>query len=70
MMLVFALLDREQMNLRDLPAYLSTVPIYRDMNEKLLFLTVEELAARIIKELLTAGAIDITDGVIRPTMKA
>lgn len=69
-MLVFALLDREQMNLRDLPRYLAAVPIYRDMNEKFLFLTFEELATRITKELVTAGAIHITDGVMRPTMNA
>ena len=69
-MLVFALLDREQMNLRDLPAHLAAVPIYREMNEKFLHLTYEALAVRMTAELTAAGAIEISDGVMRPTMKA
>ena len=69
-MLVFVLLDREQMNLRDLPAYLAGVPIYRDMNEKFLHLSYEELAARMTSELVKAGAILVANDVMRPTMRA
>ena len=69
-MLVFALLDKQQMSLIDLPQYLSTVPLHRDMNEQFLRLPFDELAGRIANELVTAGAVQIIDGIMRPTMRA
>ena len=69
-MLVFALLDKQQMKLSDLPRYLAKVPLHRDMNEQYLRLPYEELATRICNELVSAGAIQITEDVMRPTMRA
>ena len=67
---VFALLDKQQMLQSDLPDYLASVPIYRELNAQFLGLTVDDLATRIAAELTGAGAIHVTGGVMRATMRA
>ena len=67
---VFALLDKAQMRQSDLPDYLASVPIYRDLNAQFLRLSFDNLATRIVGELTTAGALHVTDGVMRATMRA
>lgn len=69
-MLVFALLDKGQMPICELPKYLSGVPIHRDMNQQFLGLTYDELAMRVTNELAASGAIHVIDGIMRPTMRA
>ena len=68
-LLVFALLDKESMRLADLPGYLGSVPIYRELNEQFLHLTEDDLAGRVVNELTAAGAIRITDGSVYATMR-
>ena len=67
---VFALLDKAHMRQSDLPGYLASVPIYRDLNEQFLRVSFDDLAMRIVGELNAAGAIQVADGVMRATMRA
>ena len=68
-LLVFALLDKESMRVSDLPGYLGSVPIYRDLNAQFLRVTDEDLATRVVDELGATGAIHITGGAMRATMR-
>jgi glyoxylase-like metal-dependent hydrolase (beta-lactamase superfamily II) len=56
-LLAFALLDRRQMRLADLPAYVDRVPIYRDFNARFFGLTPADLAATLVDELERVGAV-------------
>jgi len=56
-LLTFALLDRRQMRLADLPAYVDRVPIYRDFNARFFGLAPSELAATLVGELERVGAV-------------
>ena len=67
---VFALLDKAHMRQSDLPGYLASVPIYRELNEQFLRVSFDDLATRIVGELSVTGAIQIADGVMRATMRA
>ena len=67
---VFTLLDKGQMNLADVPAYLASVPVYRRMREEYQLGSNVEFAARMLEELLAAKALQIEGGMLRPTMRA
>lgn len=69
-MFVFSLLDKQQIALADIPAYLESVPVYLRMREEFLGGENAQLAARIVEELVRAKAIEIRDGIVRPTMRA
>ena len=56
-LLTFALLDRRQMCLADLPAYVDRVPIYRDFNARFFGLAPADLAATLVDELERVGAV-------------
>ena len=53
----FALLDKRRFPEADLPAYVRDVGLYRDLNDAVLGLSNEALAAMVADELLRAGAI-------------
>ena len=67
---VFTLLDKGWINVADVPAYLASVPVYRRMREEYQLGSNEEFAARMLKELLAAKALEIEGGMLRPTMRA
>lgn len=67
---VFALLDRREMNVADVPAYVASVPVYRRMREQFQLGGNEEFAARMLEELLAAKALRVEGGFVRPTMRA
>jgi glyoxylase-like metal-dependent hydrolase (beta-lactamase superfamily II) len=69
-MFVFALLDKESMRVTDVPAYLARVPFYRDVSEPFMGLAPDALAEWLVADLQRAGAITVSEGVIRPTMAA
>ena len=69
-MFVFALLDRESMEVADVPAYLGRVPCYRELSQRFLGLEDPELAHWLLADLARAGAITVSDGIARPTMAA
>lgn len=69
-MFVFALLDKEAMRVDEVPAYLGSVPFYREVSERFLGLAPAALAEWLLAELARAGAVAIEDGVVRPTMAA
>jgi glyoxylase-like metal-dependent hydrolase (beta-lactamase superfamily II) len=67
---VFALLDRREMKVVDVPAYLESVPVYRRMREQFQLGKNDAFAAAMLEELVTAKALKVEDGFIRPTMRA
>ena len=67
---VFALLDKGEMKAVDVPAYFEAVPVYQRFREQFLGGTSEELALRMVSELVAAGALKVDDGVVTPTMRA
>ena len=67
---VFALLDKGEMKVAEVPAYLESGPVYRRMREAFLESSNEELAARMLDELVAARALTIESGVVRPMMRA
>ena len=67
---IFALLDKREMKAADVPAYLESVPVYRRMREQFLKGSNDELAARMLDELVRSGALRIEHGLLRPTMRA
>jgi hypothetical protein len=69
-MFVFALLDRESMALADVPAYLASVPCYRQMAERFLGGEPEGMAEWLVADLERVGAVSLRDGVLRPRMSA
>jgi glyoxylase-like metal-dependent hydrolase (beta-lactamase superfamily II) len=64
--LTFALLDQRRLSLRDLPAYLERVGIYRHFNALFFRLPAEDLAALLIGELEGAGAVRRQQGWLVP----
>jgi len=67
---VFALLDRRAMDLAAVPAYLASVPVYRRLREEFLGGENDELATRMIEELVKGGALKVHGGRVTPTMRA
>ena len=69
-MFVFALLDRQQMPLAEVPGYLARVECYRQLSERFLAGPPEALAEWLVSDLVRAAAITVDDGVVRPTARA
>ncbi len=69
-MFVFALLDREAMPLEDVAAYVGRVPCYTKLAQRFLGLEPQALAEWLLPDLERAGAIAISDSLVRPTMAA
>ena len=67
---MFALLDKGEMPLADMAAYLASVPIYRQMRETFFGGSNDEVAARMLGELVAAKAVTAEGGVLRPMMRA
>jgi len=67
---VFALLDKGAMRWPDVPAYLESVPVYRRLRAEFLSGSNDELAERLLSELVAAKALKVENGLIRPTMRA
>ena len=64
----FNLLDLGRLREDELPAYLVSVPFFDQVNRKVFGLADEAFAAWLLAELLKAGAVEIKDGWILPTM--
>jgi glyoxylase-like metal-dependent hydrolase (beta-lactamase superfamily II) len=69
-MFIFALLDREEMAVAEVPAYLERVPCYAQMAERFLGKRPAALAEWLLADLERVGAIRIETGAVRPTMAA
>jgi hypothetical protein len=68
---VFALLDRQEMNVAGVADYMARVPCYREeMSQRFLGLDDEALAGYLVADLARARAITIREGVARPNMAA
>jgi hypothetical protein len=52
-----------------LPAYLQRIPAHRDMNERFIKVSFEELAERTVKELADAGAIKVDGELMTPAIE-
>jgi glyoxylase-like metal-dependent hydrolase (beta-lactamase superfamily II) len=64
--LTFNLLDRERMELAELPGYLDRVPLFRDFNARFLHRSPEDLARWLTDELCRVGAATVRDGALVP----
>ncbi|MEQ1516476.1 MAG: MBL fold metallo-hydrolase [Usitatibacteraceae bacterium] len=67
---IYALLDKGEMREADVAAYFASVPVYDQMREEFLGGSNEELASRMLSELVGVGALSAVDAVLRPTMRA
>ncbi|MBK7812990.1 MAG: MBL fold metallo-hydrolase [Rhodocyclaceae bacterium] len=67
---IFNLLDLESLPRVELAAYLERVPFFQDIGARWLGMDVDALAAWLVAELGRAGAIEMIDGRLRPTMAA
>lgn len=65
-MLMFSLLDRERMSVASLPAYVDSIPVYREFNARFFKLRPEELAAVLVSELQRSGAVTVENGELLP----
>ena len=68
-MLTFALLEKRELPIAQLPAYIERVPIFGVIN-RWLEMSTAELAAFLIEDLERAGAIARKDGMLAPLMAA
>ena len=66
---VFALLDKREMKVADVPAYFESVPVYRRMREEFQLGSNDEFAARMLDELIAAKALKVEGGLLIPTMR-
>ena len=69
-MFVFALLDKGAMPAADVASYVGRVACYRDMSRRFLNLDDAALAEWLVDDLVRAGAVSSSHGVLRPTMAA
>ena len=69
-MFVFALLDREEMAVAEVPAYLERVPCYAQMAGRFLGARPAALSEWLLSDLARAGAVRIEGGIVRPAMAA
>jgi glyoxylase-like metal-dependent hydrolase (beta-lactamase superfamily II) len=69
-MFVFALLDRGSMPLADVASYLDRVPCYGELGRDFLGQAPGAMAPWLLADLERARAIEIRDGIVRPTMAA
>lgn len=65
-LLVFSLLDHQQLLLAELPFYLDRVGLFRDFNRQFYRLPPSEMAAMLVGELEKTGAVRRDDGWLRP----
>jgi glyoxylase-like metal-dependent hydrolase (beta-lactamase superfamily II) len=65
-LLMFSLLDRERVPLASLAAYVEAVPIYGEFNARFFGLPPAALAARLVEDLVRAGAARIDDTDVVP----
>jgi glyoxylase-like metal-dependent hydrolase (beta-lactamase superfamily II) len=65
-LLTFALLDRREIPLADLPAYVDRVPIYRDFNACFFRLAPADLAETLVAELERVGAVRRSGALLTP----
>lgn len=63
--ITFALLERREMDIDTLPAYLEQVPLYREANRRFLGLSFDALADWLLKELERAGVARTSGRVLR-----
>lgn len=63
-MLVFALMERRQMRRDELPAFLASLPFCNSINERYLGLSADQLAAWLATDLVRAGALRETEGML------
>jgi len=69
-MFVFALLDKESMPVADVPAYLESVPVYRQLREQFLGGSNDELVRQMLDGLVASRAVVVEGGVLRAAMRA
>lgn len=62
----FFLLDAQQLPLAALPAHLLQTSIYCEANERYLKMSPDELADWLVRDLTSAGAIEVREGVLYP----
>jgi glyoxylase-like metal-dependent hydrolase (beta-lactamase superfamily II) len=67
---VFALLDKGEMQVADVPAYLESVPVYRRLRTEFLRGSNDELAARMLDELAAAKVLKVDNGLVRAAIRA
>jgi glyoxylase-like metal-dependent hydrolase (beta-lactamase superfamily II) len=67
---VFSLLDRGNMRADAVADYIRGVPVYAQMREDFLGGKNEELAQALVNDLVRAGAINVVEKVLFPTMRA
>ena len=61
-MLMFSLLDRERMSIASLPAYVDSIPVYREFNARFFKLAPAALAAELVSALQRSGAVNVENG--------
>jgi glyoxylase-like metal-dependent hydrolase (beta-lactamase superfamily II) len=66
--LMFSLLDKQRMQLVELPSYLDRVGIYREFNNLFFKLPPARLAELLVGELVKAGAARVEQGTLLPAM--
>jgi len=69
-MFVFALLDRGSMPVADVPAYLESVPCYRELGERFLAQAPRDMAPWLVGDLQRGNAVSLRDAILRPLMAA
>lgn len=67
---IFNLLDFQGLPRDGLEAHLAAVPLFRDLGTRLLGMSVAELAVWLVDELGQSGALEVSEGWLRPTMAA
>jgi glyoxylase-like metal-dependent hydrolase (beta-lactamase superfamily II) len=69
-LLVFALLDKRRMAITDLPRYCEEVGLLRELNERHLHMSPQQLAEWLVAELERARAVKREDGDVVPLVRA
>ena len=67
-MFVFSMLHRGGIEVAQADGYVARVPVYRDLEERFLGEGISGLGARLVEDLVRAGAMRVEGGVAHPTM--
>ena len=67
-MFVFSMLHRGGIEVAQADGYVARVPVYRDLEERFLGEGISGLGARLVEDLVRAGAMRVDGGVAHPTM--
>ena len=67
-MFVFSMLHRGGIEVAQADGYVARVPVYRDLDERFLGEGISGLGARLVEDLVRAGAMRVEGGVAHPTM--